>query len=92
MGSRLSQSSIGSIQTQRQNVGHKIHVSEDQFRESDFNWTEYTNNPNIEEAKDLDNDGALRDPQALGVTFQQLKEYDKLVIQLIKDQINQENR
>lgn len=55
------------------------------MRENDYKWPDYVND---EEAKEVLNE--CREPE--GVTFQQLKEYDKLVIQLIKEQINQENR
>jgi len=40
------------MQTQRQNVSHKIHVSEEGMRDSDYNWPAYAND---EEAKEVMN-------------------------------------
>ena len=61
VGSRHSQSSLSSLQTARQNVSHKIHVSDEGLKESDYNWPV----ENCEEAQELEQSG--REPE--GVTF-----------------------
>jgi hypothetical protein len=79
-GSKVSANSSCSGHTFRQQVSPRIHDAYD--LSTDDIW------PDDYEEEKREEDVM----QSTNVTFEQLREYDKLVTQLIKDQINQENR